>query len=426
MATTSAAGPGHRRAPPEAADVPAVPDTGVGRGRSGAGAEGGPGAAGPCRQVRLPRARRRFRLFRDGLVPRARASSASSTTRRSRSSGPPPAGARPATGSARRRDPARGLRAAARWPIRPFDRRIALATTIGGNRSADRGNAPIECSLRSRLFSLPRSSPRFRHRSPRRTDTLRRPTPPMTVFVVDARGARRMADAARWPDSARRPANDLPTRGWGFVVGAHVYPVRAKDAFALGFGARCCGSRRDRTVEAETEDAAVDGPTVTTKLEPPRAAGVAQFRRARWLELPHRRARLGKLTTEVEDEPQDDRRDAARTLNYGGGARWFAKSTWRSRSICVLFDQRAAGTTGRIATPMTRTPAGLHRPAISTIRRSFGGDHRRPPPLLEQTGGVARDGMQRRDPAKRARAGCGRPDPAPARRRRAPSSAALR
>ena len=53
-----------------------------------------------------------------------------------------------------------------------------------------------------------------------------------------------------------------------------------------------------------------------------------------------------KLTMERDDEPQDPG-GRVRTLNYGGGAKWFAKKhlAFHVRSA-VLFDQRAGGGAG--------------------------------------------------------------------------------
>ena len=62
------------------------------------------------------------------------------------------------------------------------------------------------------------------------------PDEPIGRFVLDARGvlARFKAQAAI-ADAVGVTVADLPTRGLGLVVGAHVYPVR-KGHFALGIG----------------------------------------------------------------------------------------------------------------------------------------------------------------------------------------------
>jgi hypothetical protein len=180
------------------------------------------------------------------------------------------------------------------------------------------------------------------------------PTPPMTVFVVDARGGRAwLSQDATVATALGVQPNDLPSRGWGFVVGAHVYPIRAKK-FAVGFGAEMLRIGGSNTVEAETEDG-IDGPTVKTKwshLSPQVSFNFGARDGWSYLTLGLGRS---KLTMENEDEPQDDPESAVGTLNYGGGARWFM-----NKHLAFTVDLRfysinaQEATTGRIATPKMR------------------------------------------------------------------------
>ncbi len=146
---------------------------------------------------------------------------------------------------------------------------------------------------------------------------------------------------------------DLPSRGWGFVVGAHVYPIRAKK-IALGFGAEMLRIGGSNTIEAETEDG-IDGPTIKTKwshLSPQVSLNFGA--RDGWSYLTVGLGR-SKMTTENEDEPQEDPESGVGTLNYGGGARWFMNKHLAFTADLRFYSINAQeATTGRIATPKMR------------------------------------------------------------------------
>lgn len=179
------------------------------------------------------------------------------------------------------------------------------------------------------------------------------PPQPMTVFVVDVRGA--MAALKQDPAVATAldvPLLELPSRGLGFVVGAHVYPLRRKN-LAVGVGAEMLRVGGSNTIEAEDEESE-EGPTIKTRWSHFSPQVSLNFgARDGWSYLTVGLGR-SKLTTELADVPQEDG-DAVRTLNFGGGARWFAK-----KHLAFTFDVRfysinaqdAAG--GRIATPKMR------------------------------------------------------------------------
>ena len=180
------------------------------------------------------------------------------------------------------------------------------------------------------------------------------PKPPMTVFVVDARGTWAALKQEQSVASALViDVNQLPSRGLGFIFGAHVYPLRLR-SFAIGVGAEWLRVRGSNTVEAIAENAE-DGPVVKTRwnhLSP--QASVNFGGRDGWSYLT---VGLGRstLTTEREDLPQEDAESGARTLNYGGGARWFVNT-----HVAFTFDLRwysvnaQAAAEGRIAMPKTR------------------------------------------------------------------------
>lgn len=180
------------------------------------------------------------------------------------------------------------------------------------------------------------------------------PTPPMTVFVVDARGAmvaiKQNAEVATALDV---DPLQLPSRGLGIFLGAHVYPLRLKK-FALGVGAEWLRVRASNTIEAIADDVQ-DGPTVKMRWNHFSPQVSANFgARDGWSYLT---AGLGRsaLTYERDDNPQEDAESGVRTLNYGGGARWFFK-----KHVAFTFDIRwysinaQEAAEGRIATPKTR------------------------------------------------------------------------
>ena len=181
------------------------------------------------------------------------------------------------------------------------------------------------------------------------------PAKPMTAFVVDVRGA--MAALKQETTVATDlavPAQELPSRGLGFVVGAHVYPLRRK-SFALGVGAELLRVRASNTIEPVTDDPdAVNGPTIKTRWNHISPQVSINFgARDGWSYLT---VGLGRttFTTDLEEAPQPDG-DAVRTLNYGGGARWFMK-----KHLAFTFDVRfysinaQEAVDGRIAMPKMR------------------------------------------------------------------------
>jgi hypothetical protein len=179
------------------------------------------------------------------------------------------------------------------------------------------------------------------------------PPKPMTVFVVDLRGAMAaLKQEASVAADLAVPAEELPSRGLGFVIGAHVYPVRRK-SFALGVGAELLRVRGSNTIEALLEDG-VDGPTIRARWNHVSPQVSLNFgARDGWSYLT---VGLGRstFTNDLEEAPQEDG-DAVGTLNYGGGARWFMK-----KHLAFTFDIRfysvnaQEAVDGRIATPKMR------------------------------------------------------------------------
>jgi len=148
---------------------------------------------------------------------------------------------------------------------------------------------------------------------------------PIAPFVFDARGT--LARFKQLPATATAlgvAATDLPTRGLGLVVGAHLYPVR-RNNFALGIGGELLlRARGSNTITPAVEDGP-DGPAVVTRMTALSPQLSLNFgKRNGWSYLS---GGIGwaSLTSELEETPFEDPESRPRAINYGGGARWFAK-----------------------------------------------------------------------------------------------------
>jgi hypothetical protein len=125
----------------------------------------------------------------------------------------------------------------------------------------------------------------------------------------------------------------MPKRGLGLSLGAHVYPFRLGKV-AFGFGAELLTTRGSETLEP-AEEGGEEGPTVKTRFSAFSPQISLNFgTRQGWSYVS---AGLGRaqFTTEREDAPVGDASSKPRVLNYGGGARWFAKE-----HLAFTFDLR--------------------------------------------------------------------------------------
>jgi hypothetical protein len=159
---------------------------------------------------------------------------------------------------------------------------------------------------------------------------------PISPFVVDARGV--MARFKQDPTVAASlgvASTDLPTRGLGIAVGAHVYPLRTR-RFALGLGGEILLRARGTHTVPPMEEDGPDGPTLVTRMTAVSPQLSLNFgKRSGWSYLS---GGIGwaSLTSEIEFEtPVESPSERRRTLNYGGGARWFAKE-----HLAFTFDLR--------------------------------------------------------------------------------------
>ncbi|MCA1560040.1 MAG: hypothetical protein LC804_07155 [Acidobacteria bacterium] len=148
------------------------------------------------------------------------------------------------------------------------------------------------------------------------------------------------------------PVN-LPTRGLGIVVGAHWYPARL-GRMTLGIGGELMTSRGSRTQEPATEGGA-DGPTVNTRLSAVSPQVSFNFGGPEGWSYISGGIGWANFTTAREDLPVADPSSRPKTINYGGGARWFSK-----KHVALSVDMRfyainpQDATTARPAFPRMR------------------------------------------------------------------------
>ena len=136
---------------------------------------------------------------------------------------------------------------------------------------------------------------------------------------------------------------NLPTRGFGFALGAHWYPLRL-GFMTLGLGGEISKAGRDKTMNTGTEAAPVNV-TVNTRFSAVSPQVSFNFgARDGWSYIS---GGLGwsTLTTENVAKPLPDPESATKTINYGGGARWFFK-----KHLAVNFDIRFHAVNPQLAT----------------------------------------------------------------------------
>lgn len=164
---------------------------------------------------------------------------------------------------------------------------------------------------------------------------------PIAPFVFDARGTfARFKQLPAIADAVDVKATELPTRGLGLVVGAHIYPVRSR-SFALGVGGELLlRARGSRTLPPAVEDGP-DGPAIVTRMTAFSPQVSLNFgKRNGWSYLSGGIGRAS-FTSEMADTPFADAESSAKAINYGGGARWFARQHL-AFSLDLRFHQIAA------------------------------------------------------------------------------------
>jgi hypothetical protein len=145
---------------------------------------------------------------------------------------------------------------------------------------------------------------------------------PIAPFVIDVRGA----------------FMSLDSTSSALDVGAHVYPLRGR-VVSLGVGASLLFVRASKTPDVpEGEEPDPTDPTIRTRIKAFTPQVSLNFGSRRGYSYVS--AGIGSMTRAIDateggilNEVTGDTR--ARTLNYGGGARWFASSR-----VAFTFDLR--------------------------------------------------------------------------------------
>lgn len=169
---------------------------------------------------------------------------------------------------------------------------------------------------------------------------------PIGPVAVDVRAALpRFKENADVAAALGVSSENLPGRGLGLAGAAHWYPVRM-GRVTLGLGAELLLSGASHTLEAATEDQP-DGPTVNTKFSAFSPQVSLNFGTGRGWSYVSGGIGWGGFHTEREDDPVTESETRPRVLNYGGGARWFAKEhlafTFDLRFYAVNAQQPATG-----------------------------------------------------------------------------------
>lgn len=151
------------------------------------------------------------------------------------------------------------------------------------------------------------------------------PSAPIGPFVVDVRaGLPWFHDDAAIASAIGVGTGDLPGRGLSLGVGAHWYAIRKKVALGLGAELIVGGATMSREAD-EDEPTTIPGPTVNARLRAFTPQMSLNFGGRRGWSYLTAGLGWGGLTTEREDAPVAAAESNPRVVNYGGGARWFAR-----------------------------------------------------------------------------------------------------
>ena len=176
---------------------------------------------------------------------------------------------------------------------------------------------------------------------------------PIGPVAVDARVALpRFKENADVASALGVSTTNMPGRGLGLAGGVHWYPVRM-GRVTLGLGGEILFSGASNTLEAE-DDTGVDGPTVQTHFSTVSPQVSLNFGTGKGWSYLSGGLGWGSFTTEREDDPVADADGSIKVLNYGGGARWFAKD-----HLAFTFDLRFYAINGQ--------EAGTARPAYPKV-----------------------------------------------------------
>lgn len=156
---------------------------------------------------------------------------------------------------------------------------------------------------------------------------------PIGPFAADVRVAMpNFPDDQAIATALGATAENLPGRGLGLSAGLHVYPIRGR--VALGLGGEVLLTRASRSLEP-AQPGATPGPTVNGRFNAISPQISLNFGSRRGWSYVSGGIGWGSFTVERETAPVSSPDGRLRTLNYGGGARWFAKE-----HLAFAFDLR--------------------------------------------------------------------------------------
>jgi hypothetical protein len=148
--------------------------------------------------------------------------------------------------------------------------------------------------------------------------------PRIPFFVIDLHGT-----TTRFPDdpilAASRGINqaELPGRGLGGAIAAHIYPFRFR-AVTFGIGGRVATARASRDPGAEAQTPALRAVTERfTYLGPQLSLNFGTGSGWSYLSGGIATSTWSVVPQGLPPSPADE--EGLKTIDYGGGARWFAK-----------------------------------------------------------------------------------------------------
>jgi hypothetical protein len=156
---------------------------------------------------------------------------------------------------------------------------------------------------------------------------------PVGPFVLDARVALPSFSSAESIATAWGFRSDqLPERGMGFELGAHVYPLRGRRV-SLGLGASLMRASAKQDPLEDSETAATD-PTVESRISALTPQVSLNFGSSRGWSYISAGYGWTRRTTGDADATLPNGSNVT-TVSYGGGARWFIKT-----HVAFSFDLR--------------------------------------------------------------------------------------
>ena len=159
------------------------------------------------------------------------------------------------------------------------------------------------------------------------------PPPRIPWFVIDAHGSipRFPSDDQALADSRSMQLAELPGRGLGLQLGLHLYPLRWR-AITFGVGGELAVARSNKT-PPETDPLLRPAKERFRSLAPQLSFNFGNGNGWSYLSGGIGQSKWAITPVGLEDNPQDD--EPLKTINYGGGARWFIKS-----HVAFSFDVR--------------------------------------------------------------------------------------